>query len=65
MTQFKRSMTLSFFTRGLGRLIESEIVKILSKKVNTSDIRAIQITEGSCRVTTASIAVRQQLALIP
>ena len=33
--------------------------------MNTSDIRAIQITEDSCRVTTASIAVKQQLALSP
>ena len=65
MTQFKRSMTLSFSTRGLGRLTETEIVKILSVKVDTSDIRAIQITEDSCRVTTASIAVKQQLALSP
>ena len=65
MTQFKRSMTLSFSTRGLGRLTESEIVKILSVRVNTSDIRAIQTTEDSCRVTTASIAVKQQLALPP
>ena len=53
-------MTLSFSPRGLGRLTESEIQ---SKKVNTSDIRTIQITEDSCRVTTASIAVKQQLAL--
>ena len=55
-------MTLSFSTRGLGRLTESEIVKILSKKVKTSDIRAIQITEDSCRVT---IAVKQHLPLSP
>ena len=33
--------------------------------MNTSDIRAIQITEDSCRVTTASFAVKQQLALSP
>ena len=65
MTQFKRSLTLSFSTRGLSPLTESEIGKILSKKVNTSDIRAIQITEDSCRVTTTSIAVKQQLALSP
>ena len=61
MTQLKRPLTLSFQTRGLGRLAENDVVTALTQRVKSKDIKAVQVTESACRVTMANVSAKQRL----
>ena len=61
MTQLKRPLTLSFQTRGLGRLDENDVVTALTQRVKSKDIEAVQVTDSACRVTMANVSAKQRL----
>ena len=47
----KRPLTVRFPTRGLGRLLEGDVMQVFAEQVKVESIKAIQITEDECRVT--------------
>ena len=51
MQDLKRPLTVRFPTRGLGRLVEGDLIQVLTEQVKVENIKTIQITEDECRVT--------------
>ena len=63
MPQLQRPLTLSFPTKGFGRVTEGNVIKALTDSLHSTDIKAVQVTESDCRVTTRSIDAKQRLSL--
>ena len=61
MQDLKRPLTVRFPTRGLGWLVEGDVLQVLTHKVKVENIKAIQITEDECRVTVTDVTAKQTL----
>ena len=63
LCRFSRPLTVRFSSRGFSRLEHEEVLESLEDSIDTSLVKAIQITENTCFVTLSSKETKEKLLL--